>query len=281
MNTFSRTILYELEEKINKISYDYDNPIDMCDKSIQAVVYHLKQLKDYVLTNQFKNTEEEIKFFKHIKPKFLSKLIYFKQIRKLETLKPLGSKKKQRKYFDKELNKLNVFFSENIDFYNYYRLGSNFLDHKIFIRGDMDINNNLDIFYYEMDHRFATTHDFKAARIISNEIFQKYIENKIRNLADNSFLENEPLLEKLLLKWTESKTSLIELIYALHTLKVFNEGKADIADIARNFEKTFDIELGDFYRVWNEIKNRKINKTKFLDTLKEAINKRSEEQDAK
>lgn len=87
--------------------------------------------------------------------------------------------------------------------------------------------------------------------------------------------------EKPAFKWTESKTSLIELIYALHTQKVFNEGKADLAEIAKCFEKLFDIELGDIYRASNEIKNRKINKTKFLDVLRENLNKRFEEQDYK
>lgn len=170
MNTLIRTILHELEENINKISHDYDNPIEMCDKAIEAVVYHLKQLKVYVLANQFETQEEEIKFFKHTKPKFTSKLIYFKKVRKLETNKPLGSEKKQRKYLDKELNKLNVFFSENVDFYNYYRLGSDFFDNKYFIRGEVEVSYNLETFYHEMDHRFATTHDFKAATILANEI---------------------------------------------------------------------------------------------------------------
>lgn len=281
MNTFTRTNLYELEEKINKISYDYDNPIVMCDKAIEAVVIHLKQLKEYVLTNQFETPEDEIKFFKHTKPKFTSKLIYYKKVRKLETRKPLGCQRIQREYLDNELNKLNVYFSENLEFYNYYRLGSDFIDSKIFIRTNDEIDYNLETFYYELDHRFSTTHDFKAATILSNEIFQKYIESKIKNLSDNKPVEIKPFLEKPVLKWTESKTSLIELTYALHTQKVFNNGKADIVDIAKHFEKIFDIELGDFYRVWNEIKNRKINKTKFLDTLKENLNKRSEEQDSK
>jgi hypothetical protein len=281
MNDYTRTNLYELEEKINKISYDYDNPIVMCNKAIEAVVNHLKQLKEYVLANQFETQEDEIKFFKHIKPKFISKLIYYKKIRKLETRKPVGCEKIQREYLDNELNKLNIYFIENLEFYNYYRLGSDFIDSKIFIRTNNEIDYNLETFYYELDHRFSTTHDFKAATILSNEIFQKYIENKIRNLTDNKAMEINPLMEKPVLKWTESKTSLIELIYALHTQKVFNNGKADIIDIAKHFEKIFDIELGDFYRVWNEIKNRKINKTKFLDTLKENLNKRCEEQDSK
>ena len=87
--------------------------------------------------------------------------------------------------------------------------------------------------------------------------------------------------EKTVLKWTENKSSLIELIYALHNNKAFNDGKVDLVDIAKHFEATFDIELGDIYRVFNEIKNRKINKTKFLDSLSENLNKRCEEQDYK
>ncbi len=281
MNTFSRTILFELEEKINKISYDYDNPIDMCEKSIEAVVYHLQQLKVYVLENQFETQEDEIQFFKSIKPKFTSKLIYFKKVRKLESRKPLGSERMLREYLDNELNSLNVNFSENMEFYNYYRLGSEFIDDKIFIRNNAEINYNLETFYYELDHRFATTHDYKVAAILANENFQKYIENKIRNLSDNKSMVTQTPLENKIFKWTESKTSLIELIYALHTQKVFNDGKADLAEIAKCFEKLFDIELGDIYRASNEIKNRKINKTKFLDVLKENLNKRFDEQDYK
>lgn len=281
MNTFSRTILYELEEKINKISYDYDNPIEMCEKSIQAVVIHLRKLKDYVLINEFKTQEDEIQFFKNIKPKFTSKLIYFKKVRKLESRKPLGSEKMLREYLDNELNSLNVNFSENMEFYNYYTLGSEFIDDKIFIRNNAEINYNLETFYYELDHRFATTHDYKVAAILANENFQKYIENKIRNLSDNKSVVTQTPIENKIFKWTGSKTDLIELIYALHTQKVFNDGKADLAEIAKCFEKLFDIELGDIYRACNEIKNRKINKTKFIDTLSENLNKRFDEQDYK
>jgi hypothetical protein len=51
--------------------------------------------------------------------------------------------------------------------------------------------------------------------------------------------------------------------------------------MAKYFEKIFDIELGEIYRVHNEIKNRKINKTKFLDILKENLIKRFDEQENK
>lgn len=279
MITFSRTLLSELETELQTISFDYDNPINMSDKSIEITVNYLQSLKKYILENEFQSQENEIHFFKCIKPKFSSKLIYYSKIRKLESYKPLGSKRIQREYLDHELNKLNIYFSENTEFYNYYRLGGNSFDKKIFLRNSLEIDYNLDIYYHELDHRFSTTHDFKVAMILANEIFQRYIENKIANLSTSkTVIQNNPI-DKKTFKWTASKTDLIELIYALQTQKVFNDGKAELTEISKCFENLFDIELGDIYRACNEIKNRKINKTKFIDTLSDNLNKRFDEKE--
>ena len=49
MIIFSRTLLCELETELQKISFDYDNPISMSDKSIEIVVKYLQNLKKYIL----------------------------------------------------------------------------------------------------------------------------------------------------------------------------------------------------------------------------------------
>lgn len=281
MIKFSRTVLNELEEELRIISFDYDNPISMCDKSIEKIVLHLEKLKNFLITSKFVDEDEEIHFFKNIKPKFTSKLIYFKKVKNLETRKPTGSRKMQREYLDNELDKLNIYFSENLEFFNYYRTGAIFVDKNLFVRYNSIIDYNLEIFYHEKDQSFSTSHDFKVGTILAHDIFQKYIENKIRNLSDNNQKPVSIQLVNKILKWTGSKTSLIELIYALHTQKVFNDGKAELSEIAKHFEKIFDIELGDIYRACNEIKNRKINKTKFIDELSENLNKRFDENEFK
>ena len=209
MIQFSRKVLSELEEELQVLSFDYDNPIVMCEKSTQTTVKHLYVLKKFILDNGFETLENEILFFKTIKPKFTSKLIYFKKVRNLESRKPQGSKRIIRKYLDNELNKLNNYFSENMEFYNYYRTGSEFIDHKIFIRNNVEINYNLEYFYFELDHRFATSHDFKVAAILGNENFQKYIENKIANLSNRKPIEIKPQIELPTMKWTESKSAII------------------------------------------------------------------------
>jgi hypothetical protein len=45
MLKISRTTLSDLEEELRTISFDYDNPIQMCDKSIESIVKHLRVLK--------------------------------------------------------------------------------------------------------------------------------------------------------------------------------------------------------------------------------------------
>ena len=83
------------------------------------------------------------------------------------------------------------------------------------------------------------------------------------------------------LKWTASKTALTELIYALYSHGAFNNGNTEIKLIAKTFEDAFNIELGDFYHTFMELKARKINRTKFLDRLCEALIKKMDEQDEK
>ena len=79
--------------------------------------------------------------------------------------------------------------------------------------------------------------------------------------------------------WTGSKRGLVELIYAFDTCGAFDKGTVDIKTIAVNFEKMFNIDLGDFYHIYMEIKGRKINRTRYLDILQKNLLRRMEEED--
>ena len=91
----------------------------------------------------------------------------------------------------------------------------------------------------------------------------------VKKVSDNSLI------------WTASKTAFTELIYALYSHGAFNNGNTEIKLIAKTFEDAFNIELGDFYHTFMELKARKINRTKFLDRLCEALIKKMDEQDEK
>ena len=275
METFYSEKLSSLETAINELEIEADCSIQRMEAVIHLILECLSELKEYIMKRGFKIADEEIRFFKYQKPIIVSKLIYYNAIYKIETKKPYGTKP-IRKYLKKELKKLKRFFDSNIDFYKYYRSNNSFLDEKMFVRGKHDIKLWLDTYYFQSDQTFSTSHDYKVAKIIANDLIQVYIENKLYNIPK----EDKSKAPKKL-KWTGSKVALIELIYALHYQGVFDNGNNDIRVVAGYFESAFDIDLGNFYQTYLELRNRKMNRTKFLDGLREVLLKKMDEQDEK
>lgn len=268
MKKFSENKLKGLEEHLHFLELEYDNILLLTETAIQIILKTLNILKKKTLNYKFKGTKEEIYFFKKVKPRFLAKLIYYNEIYKIETSKPYGGKKVIRKYLYKELNKLKRYFDDNLSFYKYYRTGSTYLDHKYFLRKKHDIKLNLSTHYFESDHRFSTSHDYKVAKILANDLIEVYLEDQLSQLDRTENDLNNHKLIKMDLQWTESKTALIELIYALHAQGVFNNRNADIKTIAALFETIFKIDLGDYYRNFLAIRIHKKGRAKFLDQLK-------------
>ncbi|OJW36842.1 MAG: tetracycline regulation of excision, RteC [Sphingobacteriales bacterium 46-32] len=273
MDKFYNETLHKLEMRISELEIETDRSMERIEAIIKLVVKCLCDVKEYVQKRGFKNVDAEIYFFKYLKPVILSKLIYYNAIYKIETKKPFGGEKTIKKYLNRELEKLKRYFNNNLDFYKYYRTNSTYLDDAYFIRGRHNIKLSLDTYYFEADHSFSTSHDFKVAKIIANDLIQVYLEDQLSSHKQKKVYESYPL------NWTGNKTALTELIYALHSQGVFDNGNADIKLIAKTFELAFNISLGDFYHTFMELKSRKINRTKFLDSLKESLLKRMDEED--
>lgn len=279
MNPKYNLLLNNLNEQLNFIDLEIDDQIKKCEHAITIILKSINELKKLTAKNNFKSQNEEIQFFKDIKPKFTSKLIYYNTIFKIETKKPHGGERILKKYLNNELDKLKRYFDNNLDFYKYYRTGSNYLDHKYFSRGKIDIKLALDSFYFEVDHSYSTSHDFKVAKIMAHDLIQVYLEDQLLMLENKEPKEKSQVNPKVKQTWTGSKVALIELLYALHTEGVFNNGSSDLKDIAEYFENIFNINLGQYHRAFLEIRMRKSDQTKFLNALKEKLIKRMENTD--
>jgi hypothetical protein len=280
LKSFSQELQFELEAQLQSIRLESEDPIKTAELSIKILLTAIGKLKKFAVRYSFKDEAEEIEFFKYVKPQFVSKLIFHNRVFNIETKKPHGGEKVVKKYLNNELDKLRRYFDDNLEFYKYFRTNSNYLDHKYFVRNKYDIKLGLDTFHFEVDHHFATSHDFKVAKVIANDLIQVYLEDELTKL---SLMETRQRYQssQTKLNWTATKTSLIELIYALHAQGVFDNGKAEIKDIATYLGYSFDIDLGDYYRTYLELRMRKTGRTKFIDTLKEALSKRMDDLEEK
>lgn len=255
--------------------YQHDSS-QITEMSIQFISGRLEFVKEKFESIPDLSADDEIFYFKNIKCHLLALLQYYYMVQKIEIKKPAIPLRKIKKYYLKALYKIKTKISDNHFFYNYYKTNSNKLDQQFFMRLENDFFLPNDNIIIDIDKRYTTPSVYIFANVEALEMTRHYLKKKIKSLA----LPQIKMKSKgSKLKWTASKSDLIESIYALHSSGVFNNGKADLKEIAEYFQELFDIELGQYNRVFFDIRARKNNKTKFLDALKDSLIKRINDTD--
>lgn len=280
MTTNYDDILKKLDYELNILEIEEEDILVRAEIGIKLAKQTLKKVRSIIVDYEFKTKSEEIHFFKCTKPKIYSKLIYYVKLFNIEGKRPRGSNKSQVKYLNNYIEKLQTYFNDNLDFYHYYRREATVFDEQYFLRGKADIRLFPDSFHFFVDEQFATSHDSTVATILAYDLLIVHLKREIDKLENNGNYASLKLLQsKTKITWTAHKIYLIELIYALHSTDVINNGTVDIKDIAYFVEKTFKVDLGDYYRAFLEIRMRKNGRTKFLDILKKQLTKRMDDTD--
>lgn len=253
------TVVQETTIKIGDLQKNADEVITTAETAIEVLLFSLRKLREMVKMKGFNTKDEEIEFFKKIKPTLYSLLIFNNKILKIELKKPIGSYEYIRQYYIKMIEYVNEYFQRNSEFIVYIRSGATYMDKYYFVRGKLNIEIVPENFTFDHDENFSTSHDYKVAELMAYEYLANYLIRKIENIVDVVSFGLNTLI------WTKSKSALIELIYALFLSNCF--GEASIKEIATFFEKAFKIDLGDYYRTFIEISKRKNIQPKFIETL--------------
>jgi len=63
LNQKINLLLSDLNEQLNFIELEVDNPIERCEKAIEVIVKSIENLKKLFLKENFKNEQQEIDLF--------------------------------------------------------------------------------------------------------------------------------------------------------------------------------------------------------------------------
>ena len=258
--TYAKQLEGRMKERLEEFTTDQDEILKI-GHALTFIREIIAELKQFASTYKFNSESEEIKFFKEIKPVFLSQFFYYKKVFALRLFDSFKDVKTRQANYYKVLQQLERFVQKNLEFYEYCMTNTTYLDQHYFTR------NRLPHQSIDRDEKFTTGYDTKLAKILANELLKKDI---IKFLSRSNI--TQPLLT-----WTGSKTDLIELIYALQAAGVFNNGTADIKRIADGVQVAFDTNLGNYYRVFQQIRIRKSGQTNFLDELRSKLAKKMDE----
>lgn len=271
-------ILSEIDLEIDEIDlYGYDI-IETSLSMVHRLQTVLSDLRTKIQTYVFPTKEDEILFFKVQKPEILGRLLFFYKIYRIETQCPNGSDEVIKGYISRELDNLTYFFNRNLDFYQYYRSHSILYDEYYFVRGKSDLRLCTDSAQFDKDPNFSTGYDYTVAKILANEMLRIYLNQRLQLLEKKQLTNDIKIsLSDFKLKWTGTKSEAIEWGYGLFAAKTLNYGNATIKEVMAFVETAFDIELGDYYRTYLSLKNRKKDRTAFFTFIMEQLQKRMDD----
>lgn len=246
---------------------------DSIHKSVAAVTLCqdcLSSLRDLIGKKEFSSKKDEIHFFKIQKQIPQSELVYQVSLKHFYFNSPRSNKDDKIIFCNTELTRLNTFFRNQRDFYQYVQLKRTDLDSYYFTRPSASLAFEQNDPFFR-DPKFSTARDISLSRLTALQRYIDFINDYKRKLAQDDSTQASKINKKNNLEWTGSKTALTELIYALYARRIINNGTVDIKEIASTFSRMFNYELGDFYKTYAEIKSRKISRTKFLDEISASL----------
>lgn len=229
----------------------------------------LNELRNHVRSFSFDSIDEEVLFFKYIKPQVCGELKFYKKQLDFILEKPTSSIESQKEYIQKELRKLEVKKKKNLQFYKYIKREETAFDEMYFTRG----NEQLELFsmsdFVDVDPSFSTSHDHLACEVVTYDLLTEFYKQELHclsNLEVGLYSNNHNAITNIF-NWSGSKTDLVELIYALKFSGVINSGNVSIKQLTDFFGEVFSVDLNNYYKTYNEIRNRTQNQTKFISKL--------------
>ena len=74
MKTFAERLYTALENQLNEVSVNDDSLADQYKSSIMLCKKAMAKLKNYISSYSFESIEEEVHFFKGVKPQFIASI---------------------------------------------------------------------------------------------------------------------------------------------------------------------------------------------------------------
>ncbi|HSC36938.1 MAG TPA: RteC domain-containing protein, partial [Chitinophagaceae bacterium] len=199
--------LAALDERLQLLEQEKTDIKELAREAFALCRENLQLLKQQVAAYTFSGPAEEIDFFRHIKPLFSAKLIYYYRLFHFYAAMPRWGRRQRKAHFKKELKTIQLFFADHHYFCIYYNAGSTYLDDQYFVRGHDDISLLPADAMLLYDDTFSASHDAIVAIILAYDQLEEHLLDALRSRKKRWLTLGHAM------SWTGYKAALIELIY--------------------------------------------------------------------
>lgn len=277
-SVFFTTMLTAIEKQERLREVTEENVLQRTEKMIVFLKDSLSELRIFIEKNEFLDEQEEIDFYKKQLPSILQHIIYYVKIYSLELRLLVLDQRAMKRLLKSEIKDIDKWVLRNEGFYRYYKSGSVEFDHKYFRRSSKDLHLITDPGQWLLDDSFITVPAYLVGELLGHQRYREYLQQELRFFENNKNSSSTADNEGDGLVWTATKMAAVELLYGLFSSAVYNNGNAQLRQIAKRVEKLTGVDLGNYYRYWLDAKYKKI-RHQFLQSMIDSSEKRMNEQD--
>jgi len=136
------------------------------------------ELKDYL----FVNTDEEIHFYKNVKPKFTSYIEYSIILYQALSFAPADSNEFLATFWEGEEKRLDRFVEKHSEFVKYYNSGCTYRDLQYFLPANDNLVRLKVSKPYDLGSEYKTSHDHLVAGFLAQLMYHEYVLKKLKTL---------------------------------------------------------------------------------------------------
>lgn len=260
----------QLENQITLNDKEVEDQIEKSKKNLKIAFVAYQQMQELSKELDLNETANEIHFFKEIRPIFTSKLFYYQKLNKVFLKRQSSTSKSYMKFLKRELHKIDSFLELNEHLISMYKNQRTELDDYYFTRSKLDTHHLSATALISQRLTNLTNGDVVVAKYLAYIKLHVILHNELHQTKTGVFLEI-PTTYNSNFTWTASKSDMIELMYALVSHKAINNGEIEIKQLVQHFESMFNVSLGDPYRLFSGLRQRKKSPTFFLETLTDQL----------
>ncbi len=170
----------EMMAAINANNRVVNNPEEV-ENCLSIVCNYWSQLKTIIMVANFESEENEIHFFKNLKPKFTSQIQFYTLLTDILLFVP-EEKNQQILFWQEELKRLPQYRELNKDFVDYYESNAVHLDKLYFSKLTKDRFADWIPISYDWDINFCSSHDHLVRGLLCHSMYYNYAKLKLEEL---------------------------------------------------------------------------------------------------
>lgn len=134
MVQYTSELYGQLQAGIQQISQVPGSVLAKAESCFILCCQHLRELKEFISGYSFKDQQEEIQFYKELKPQFLKEMHYYLKLIQVEARRPVGTPEDTAGYYRNQIREIGAYMERNHILYLYYKKEANHWDDKLFVK---------------------------------------------------------------------------------------------------------------------------------------------------